>query len=153
MGEMGRMDHELRTQIEVQKKMRIAEELRQVFARLDTDQSGTVTKEEFSVFMDDPAGPALFSVYGLHVTDAIAVFEALDVDNNCELDILTRLRDSNKVMWKIARAHRAIGAEVRELRIMVERSLSNDTPAELRPLPEPGDEPAIHASTSTGTWR
>jgi len=169
--EMGGMDHDLRTQIEGQKRMRMVEELRQVFARLDTDQSGTVSKQEFSVFMDDPAGPALFSMYGLHVTDAIAVFEALDVDDNCELDIdefvmgcmqlggnaktvdmLTRLRDNKKVMLKIASAHKAIEVEVRELRRMVGRLLSDDTPVALRPLPEPGDEPVTHASTSTGTW-
>jgi len=81
------MDKDVLCQGELEKKQKYMESLKSVFESLDKDGTNTLTKEEFTGYMEHPEIVALFSVLGLDVSDVIGFFEALDVDGSEELEI------------------------------------------------------------------
>jgi len=136
--EMAAMDRELQMKNELEKKAQIAEELRAVFSSLDSDNSGSVSLDEFEKFMASPDTKALFAVFGLDVADTVLFFDALDVDEDRQLkieefvmgclqlrghakgvDLVTHMRENKKVMQRITSSARNTEAQLRDLRKMM----------------------------------
>ena len=155
--EMAAMDQELQKKFELEKRAQMADELRDIFSKLDTGDSGTITFDEFERFMGTPGASSLFSVFGLNIVDAVPLFDALDVDENRELgieefvmgciqlqgeartvDLVTHMRENKKIMQRASKAAQSAEQQLRELRDMLSISFQShheersfhDTPSE-----------------------
>ena len=142
--EMSAMDHELQKRIELQRRAQVADELRDIFSSLVTEQSGVITVEEFEKFMGTPGVSTLFAVLGLDVADAVPLFDALDVDENRELeieefvigcmqlrgqaktvDLVTHMGENKKMIERVNKAAQNTGQQLREMRDMLSVALQS----------------------------
>ena len=136
--EMAAMDRELQKKFELEKKAQIADELRAIFSRLDSDDSGKVSFDEFENFMASPDACAHFAVFGLDVQDTVSFFDALDVDEDRQLgveefvmgclqlrgqaktvDLVTHMRENKKIMQRITWSAKNTEAQLKDLRHIV----------------------------------
>lgn len=85
--EAAQMNQELAAQVERCKVEAVAGQLHDMFLELDTDDSGTLTADEFAGYLANPAVCQLFAALGLDSGDPLAMFQALDLDDSQELDI------------------------------------------------------------------
>jgi len=72
--------------IERVRKRELMHSLKEVFEQLD-EGSGMVTYEDFTRLLEEPELVHIFAHLGLEVTEAVDLFEALDVDENQELEV------------------------------------------------------------------
>ena len=85
--EMASDDREVVSQAEAQRDRAIERELKHMFMEFDTDNSGTLTMEEFTHAMEHPEVQARFRHLGLDFTDARSIFEMLDISDKDALAI------------------------------------------------------------------
>jgi len=85
--EMAQQDRDFMMKQELDRKAAYVGCLEGVFHKLDQDASGRISFEDFIQHLERQEVSALFSVLGIEVSDAIAFFEALDVDGSHELEI------------------------------------------------------------------
>jgi len=83
--ERAHQDQEAAIQNELQKASQYTENLRSLFAAMDSDRDGNVSIVEFEERFDDPRVKALFSSMGIDEDKAWKLFEILDMD--CTGDI------------------------------------------------------------------
>ena len=62
-------------------------DLRKVFAELDVAASGKISMSQFTAYMKNEEAIALFAVLGIEVSDALILFNALDLDESQEVEV------------------------------------------------------------------
>ena len=76
------LDRDVRARIELERRQSDMETLKEIFAKVDVENTGRITLDQFVAYMEIPQVKALFAVMGLDISDAVAFFEALDVDGS-----------------------------------------------------------------------
>jgi len=75
----------------MQKEMEIKEtyirEMRELFAQMDEDESGTITHQEIKEYLDDPRVLLYFQVLGLDARDSEKLFSLIDERGNEEVSV------------------------------------------------------------------
>merc|ERR1712107_797833 len=84
--ERAQKDKDVLMRIERVRKRELMHSLKEVFEQLD-EGSGMVTYEDFTRLLEEPELVHIFAHLGLEVTEAVDLFEALDVDENQELEV------------------------------------------------------------------
>jgi len=85
--EVAQGDRDIRATAQIARQRAHMKELRAIFTEIDEDGSGTITRAEFNIAMENNVVRALFSSLGLDVSDAYNIFETLDSNGNEELEI------------------------------------------------------------------
>eukprot|EP00931_Biecheleriopsis_adriatica_P039353 TRINITY_DN22508_c0_g1_i1.p1 TRINITY_DN22508_c0_g1~~TRINITY_DN22508_c0_g1_i1.p1 ORF type:complete len:596 (+),score=101.66 TRINITY_DN22508_c0_g1_i1:65-1789(+) len=75
-------DHEMAVQAIYQDKQRYLEAVKNIFDKLDSDKSGSITILEFENHFDNPHIRAMLLALELDATDAWTLFKALDADGD-----------------------------------------------------------------------
>ena len=83
--EMAQRDGHIVLQAESTRNKSLVEDLKKLFLESDTDQSGTLTLEEFMQAFQNPAVQARFKFLGVEITDAESLFEMLDTADTDEI--------------------------------------------------------------------
>merc|ERR1711920_1172925 len=75
----------------IQKEMELREqclrELRDVFAEMDFDESGTIGLQEVKAYFEDPRVRGFFTALGLDTSDTERLFRLLDDDGSGDVDV------------------------------------------------------------------
>jgi len=77
--EMAHRDRHIVLQAESTRNKSLVCDLKKLFLEFDTDQSGTLTLEEFTQAFQNPAVQARFRLLGVELHDAESLFEMLDI--------------------------------------------------------------------------
>jgi len=85
--EVAQQDRDLVLQMESSANRRMMKELREMFLEFDTDESGTLTREEFMEAWQDPEVMIRFRQLGVELRDAKSLFEMLGIADNDELAV------------------------------------------------------------------
>ena len=83
--EMAQRDRHIVLQAESTRNKSLVSDLKKLFLEFDTDQSGTLTLEEFMQAFQNPAVQARFRFLGVEITDAESLFEMLDTAETDEI--------------------------------------------------------------------
>eukprot|EP00930_Biecheleria_cincta_P062901 TRINITY_DN48342_c0_g1_i1.p1 TRINITY_DN48342_c0_g1~~TRINITY_DN48342_c0_g1_i1.p1 ORF type:complete len:622 (+),score=119.50 TRINITY_DN48342_c0_g1_i1:29-1867(+) len=75
-------DPDLQVHYITQKKMRLGDQMKDFFGRMDQNSSGTVTVAEFQEALSDPHMCAYFEALGMGIGEAWELFKLLDRDNS-----------------------------------------------------------------------
>merc|ERR1711972_171742 len=73
--------------IEMRKQERFLDEMVKLFQELDTNGSGSLSREELVRHFDDQRALAFFENLKLDITDVPLVFELIDLDNSGDLNV------------------------------------------------------------------
>lgn len=85
--ESAQRDQDLVVNRVIDQKQEYVADIQQLFKRIDNDDSGTITMEEFEQHIQDDAVRAYFSALELETSDALEFFKLLDTDRKEEIDI------------------------------------------------------------------
>ena len=85
--EVAQNDQNLKAVSERERKVHFIRGATRIFEEMDKDHTMNVTQEQFEQQFQNPVVRHLFRTIDMDVTDAIKVFEALDVDGNRVLEI------------------------------------------------------------------
>merc|ERR1712136_330771 len=85
--EVAQNDQNLKAVSERERKVHFIRGATRIFEEMDKDHTMNVTQEQFEQQFQNPVVRHLFRTIDMDVTDAIKVFEALDVDGNRALEI------------------------------------------------------------------
>jgi len=80
-------DRSLRVMTEIQHTSELVKNLHDLFDEIDKNVDSCITLEEFKGQMDKAEFRAFLSALGMNTTDALRLFSALDVDENCMVEI------------------------------------------------------------------
>jgi len=110
---VSRRDRESIIEQEIEQTQRIADNIRDFFHAADADASGNLNREELREYLQDNRVKASFSSLGLDVSQAIDLFDLLDVDDDGTITLeeflsgCMRLRggassmDVNLLLWEV----------------------------------------------------
>lgn len=82
------MNRELAIDSVIVKRESMIEDMVALFLEADSDQSGTVSWEEFKLYLQDEKIKAYFMALELDMTSAMKIFELLDADRTGELELV-----------------------------------------------------------------
>eukprot|EP00450_Noctiluca_scintillans_P005347 CAMPEP_0194490102 /NCGR_PEP_ID=MMETSP0253-20130528/9435_1 /TAXON_ID=2966 /ORGANISM="Noctiluca scintillans" /LENGTH=117 /DNA_ID=CAMNT_0039330687 /DNA_START=35 /DNA_END=384 /DNA_ORIENTATION=+ len=85
--EMAQMDRDIVIQAETEKFRALISELHGLFTEFDTDQSGTLTRDELMEAWKRPQVSVRFRMLGVDQIDADALFQMLNADGSNEVGI------------------------------------------------------------------
>jgi len=83
--EMAQSDRHIVLQAESTRNKTLVCDLKRLFLEFDTDQSGTLTLDEFMQAFQNPAVQARFRLLGVELTDAESLFDMLDIAETDEV--------------------------------------------------------------------
>lgn len=85
--EMARRDQDVKVQSAMHENRRYIKTLKNIFSRMDENEDGTVSLDEFERKMHSEEVQELFSLLGLSIADAVSFFTLLDVNGDMSLEI------------------------------------------------------------------
>jgi len=100
--QVSQRDRETVVQSQLSRDYEYVSNIKEFFLQADTDNSGSLSWEEFNSYLSDPKVQAYFTALELDVTQARALFKLMDVDGTNAVEITefidgcTRLRGSAK---------------------------------------------------------
>eukprot|EP00450_Noctiluca_scintillans_P035036 CAMPEP_0194540096 /NCGR_PEP_ID=MMETSP0253-20130528/80249_1 /TAXON_ID=2966 /ORGANISM="Noctiluca scintillans" /LENGTH=653 /DNA_ID=CAMNT_0039386439 /DNA_START=9 /DNA_END=1966 /DNA_ORIENTATION=+ len=113
------LDRDVRARIELERRQSDMETLKEIFAKVDVENTGRITLDQFVAYMEIPEVKALFSVMGLDISDAVAFFESLDVDGSQELVVEEFVMGCMELSGNVKALDMA--SEVRETKKMLDK--------------------------------
>jgi len=143
--EMAQLDRDLMKKYEMDRRAHQIHDLRKVFAELDVAASGKISMSQFTAYMKNEEAIALFAVLGIEVSDALILFNALDLDESQEVevdefvigcmnlrgnarnvDMVTLLRENKRVLRKLTDNTKSERVQMRNIEFLLRQLVNSE---------------------------